>query len=141
MIESYLTTVIMPNLLSSFFDANKKVIGKFKDKAAGEPITEFVGLKSKMYSYRTARKSNKTAKGVKKNIIRRDIHHSDYLATLQDSQIMHHKMRTIRSEYHQISIYQINKISLSCFDDKRYILDDGKTSLAYGNCLSKKIDK
>ena len=30
---------------------NKKVIGKFKDEACGIPITEFIGLKSKMYSY------------------------------------------------------------------------------------------
>ena len=26
-----------------FFDENKKVIGKFKDEAAGNPITSFVG--------------------------------------------------------------------------------------------------
>ena len=30
---------------------NKKVIGKFKDEAAGIPIVEFIGLRSKMYSY------------------------------------------------------------------------------------------
>ena len=29
---------------------NKKVIGKFKDEAAGMPIVEFIGLGSKMYS-------------------------------------------------------------------------------------------
>ena len=34
-----------------YFKDNKKVIGKRKDGAAGVPITEFVGLKSKMYSY------------------------------------------------------------------------------------------
>ena len=39
-----------------FFDNNKKVIGKFKDDAAGIPIIEFVGLKSKMYSYKTVKK-------------------------------------------------------------------------------------
>ena len=80
----------------------KKVIGKFKDEAAGKPIIEFVGLKSKMYSYRTATKNNKTAKGVKKNIILRDLDHSHYLACLQNSAIMQHKMRSIRSEYHQL---------------------------------------
>ena len=47
-----------------FFEENKKVIGKFKDEASGDPITEFVGLKSKMYSYNTENKENKTAKGV-----------------------------------------------------------------------------
>ena len=31
-----------------YCNANKKVIGKFKDEACGVPITEFVGLKSKM---------------------------------------------------------------------------------------------
>ena len=34
-----------------FNKTNKKVIGKFKDEAAGIPLTEFVGLRSKMYSY------------------------------------------------------------------------------------------
>ena len=85
-----------------------------------------------MYSYKTATKNNKTAKGVKKNIIKRDIDHSDYLACLQN--IMRHKMKTILSECHHIFSYEINKTNLSCYDDKRYILDDGKTSYAYGHC-------
>ena len=42
-------------------------------------------------------------------------------------------MKTIRSEYHQISSYQINKVSLSPFDDKRYILADAISSYAYGH--------
>ena len=33
-----------------YCNSNKKVIGKFKDEACGVPITEFVGLKSNMYS-------------------------------------------------------------------------------------------
>ena len=69
----------MINLLSSFLTIIKKVIGKLKDEAAGKPITEFVGLKSKMYSYRTESKNNKTAKGVKKNVIGRDLDHLNYL--------------------------------------------------------------
>ena len=47
-------------------------------------------------------------------------------------------MKTIRSDKHQMSSYEINKISLSCFDDKRYILDDGIRSYAYGNYNIKK---
>ena len=40
-----------PENSSYYCNANKKVSGKFKDEACGVPITEFVGLKSKMYSY------------------------------------------------------------------------------------------
>ena len=87
-----------------------------------------------MYSYMTESKNNKTAKGVKKNIIKRDIDRSDYLTCLQNNTIVQNKMKAIRSEYHHISSYEINKTSLSCYDDKRYILDDGKTSYAYGHC-------
>ena len=42
-------------------------------------------------------------------------------------------MKTIRSENHELSSYEINKVSLSCFDDKRYIHEDGMTSYAYGH--------
>ncbi|CAB3977545.1 uncharacterized transposon-derived [Paramuricea clavata] len=46
---------------------NKKVIGKFKDETGGVPVTEFVGLRSKMYSYvKENGKGGMTAKGVKK---------------------------------------------------------------------------
>ena len=128
-----------PKSSKFYFDNNKKVIGKFKDEASGDPITEFVGLKSKMYSYKTENKENKTAKGVKKNVIKRELCYSDYRDTLYNCTTMRHKMRTIRSEYHQISSYQINKVSLSPFDDKRYILDDGISSYAYGHHLIKKI--
>ena len=40
-------------------------------------------------------------------------------------------MKRIQSKLHRIGTYDVFKISLSCFDDKRYILDDGIISLAY----------
>ena len=113
---------------------NKKVIGKFKDEAAGIQITEFVGLRSKMYSYiKDNGSSGKTAKGIKKNVIKKCINHKNYKEVLENGLQLHHKMKTIRSVKHEISSFEINKVSLSCFDDKRYISDDGKTTLAYGH--------
>ena len=82
--------------------------------------------------------NKKTAKGVKKNVIKRDLDHSDYLACLQNNTVEQHKMRTICSDHHVVSSYEINKTSLSCFDDKRYILRDGRTSYACGHYLIKK---
>ena len=40
-------------------------------------------------------------------------------------------MKRIQAKKHKIGTYEINKISLSCFDDKRYVLDDGVHTLAY----------
>ena len=40
-------------------------------------------------------------------------------------------MRRIQAKNHKIGTYQIDKILLSCFDDKRLILDDGIHTLAY----------
>ena len=103
-----------------YCNTNKKVIGKFKDEACGIPIIEFVGLKSKMYSYvKDNEKGGKTAKGTKKNVIKNNIKHEDYKRTLINEEQMHHKMKTIRSQRHQLGSYEINKVSLSCFDDKR----------------------
>ena len=120
---------------SPYFDkTNKKVIGKFKDEAAGIPITEFVGLRSKMYSYiKDNKKVGKTAKGIKKNIIKNNIKHEDYKNVLINNKQIHHTMKTIRSSKHQLGSYEINKVSLSCFDDKRYIANDGINSFAYGH--------
>ena len=120
---------------SPFFDnSNKKVIGKFKDEAAGIPIVEFVGLRSKMYSYmKDDKQDSRTAKGIKKNVIKQKIQHENYKDTLFNQKQMRHMMRLIKSEKHRIGSYVVNKISLSCFDDKRYIHKNGVISYAYGH--------
>ena len=50
-------------------------------------------------------------------------------------------MRRIQSKNHKIGIYEINKILLLCFDNKRFVLDDGIHTLAYFHkgCKSKKM--
>ena len=40
-------------------------------------------------------------------------------------------MKRIESKLHKIGTYDVCKISLSCFHDKRCILNDGISSLAY----------
>ena len=78
-------------------------------------------------------KGGKTAKGIKKNVIKNVITHENYKETLFNNEQMYHKMKTIRSQNHELGSYEINKVSLSCFDDKRYVLEDGVTSYAYGH--------
>ena len=108
-----------------YCNANEKVIRKFKDEACGIPITEFIGVKSKLYSYvKDNEKGGRTAKGIKKNVIKNNIKYEDFKNTLINNEQMHHKMKTIRSQRHQLGSYEINKVLLSCFDDKCYIHDN-----------------
>ena len=122
---------------SPFFDStNKKVIGKFKDEKAGTPIVGFVGLKPKMYSCITDDEEGScTAKGIKKNVIKQELRYDNYEDTLFNKKQMRHTMRLIKSVKHQIGSYTVIKISLSCFDDKRYIHENGVTSNAYGHII------
>ena len=115
-------------------DTNKKVVGKFKDETDGVPIVEFVGLRSKMYSFeKMGGESVNRAKGVKKCVVSNIISHKDYRDTLLGRGQMRHKMTTIRSDRHRLWTCEVNKVSLSCFDDKRYILPSGVDSYAYGH--------
>ena len=118
---------------------NKKVLGKMKDETAGVPPEEFVGLKSKMYSLQCPKKqdakdfSKKTGKGIKKSTINRDIVHNHYRQCLLEESFTMAQMNQIRSYDHQLYTIQINKIGLSPYDDKRYVLDNGCDTLAYGH--------
>ena len=113
---------------SKFYDeTNKKVIVKMKDESEGKIIGEFVGLKSKMYSMKNIDgKESNTAKGV--NIA---TEFNEFKDTLFNKKIIRHKMRRIQGKKHKMGTYEINKISLSCFDDKRFVLDDEIHTLAY----------
>ena len=41
--------------------------------------------------------------------------------TLFNQKVLRHKMRRTQSKKHKIGTYVIKKISLSCFDDKRFV--------------------
>ena len=41
------------------------------------------------------------------------------------------KWKKFKVKKHKLETYEIDKISLSCFDDKRYVLDDGIHTLSY----------
>ena len=44
---------------------------------------------------------------------------------LFNEKIIRHKMKRFQSKKLKLGTYETDKISLSCFDDKRYVLDDG----------------
>ena len=117
---------------------NKKVIGKFKLEYANRIIDEFIGLRSKMYSIKLddGEEEEKKAKGIVKSVIKKDLKHEMYKKILTTSGKMYSRMKVIRSQKHRVYTMDINKISLSAYDDKRFLLEDGISSYAYGHFKS-----
>ena len=96
----------------------QKLLVKMKDDSEGKIIDQFIGLRSKMYSILSDDgKESNTTKGV--NIA------TEFKETLFSKKVVRHQMRRIQSKK------QINKISLLCFEDKRFVLNDWIHTLAY----------
>ena len=104
--------------------------GESEEKIADE----FVGLKSKMYYMKNIySKESNTANGV--NIA---TEFNEFKDTLFSRKVLRHKIRRIQGKKHKMGTYEINKISLSAFDDKRFVLDAGIHTLAYFHKYLKK---
>lgn len=120
-----------------FSNVHKKTPGFFKSEVGALNILEFVGLRSKMYSFVLAENNgslteNKVAKGVKKSVISRDLHHSDYKKCLFAVKQYENSFTHIRAKSHKVATTEQRKITLSSFDDKRFLLD-AVNSLPYGH--------
>ena len=115
---------------SEFLNPVNKNVSKIKDEIKGKIINESVGLKLQMYSLINIDvEENKKEKGDDKNIVK-NTRHKEYVDVLFNKKIRD-KMKRIQIKLHRIGTYDVCKISLSYFDDKRYILDDVINSLAY----------
>ena len=104
------------------------MVGKTKDDTAGVAIEEFVGLKPKSYLVDDNREHKKT-KQVNKNVVA-TISHRKYQVILLNKTYLRHSMKRIQSKDHRIGTNETNKISLTCFDDKIYIQNNGCDGLA-----------
>ena len=81
-----------------------------------------------MYFLLVDGKEKKTAKGIKKSAIRRDLCHAAYRDVLLNEAVTRATMNLIRSHHH--------KLALLSFDDKRYVLDDKVHTRAHGHYLN-----
>ena len=120
-----------------FDESNRKRVGKFKDELNGLCMTRFIGLRPKLYSFEYLDLSGvvfgkNTAKGIQKAMKKR-LTFDDYKQSVHCTSVKKVTMNSIRSDHHHIYTYHINKIGLSGFDDKRYILDNGISTLAHGH--------
>ena len=105
-------------------DANKKVLGKFKDEAKGVAIAEFVGLRPKLYAIRLDASEHETrddkglkvetkkSKGTKKSVVAKEIKFEHYLATLESRKPMRHSQMSFKTDCHRIYTTRVTKTSL-----------------------------
>ena len=112
---------------------NKKVIGKFKDELGGAIMKEFVGLRPKCYSIEFDRNEKKAVAGVKQSVQKRMLHHADFKTTLNSLVPVLITQNNIVSKKHVINTVNQTKIGLNALDTKRYILEDGVSTVAYGH--------
>lgn len=111
----------------------KKVPGFFKDECSSKQLKAFIGLRSKMYALKNDDETElKTAKGIKKYVIDQKLRFKDYEQCLLNSEQMEHEFLSIKSKAHQVFTSQQFKVSLSPFDDKRWLLNSFD-SLPYGH--------
>ena len=114
-------------------DSNKLRVGKMYDEIGGVAIKEFVGLKVKMNSFSVDNNSeHKKGKGVNKNNVT-TINHGEYNDVLLNKKCWRQSIYSIQSKDHRVRSYEINiKISLYCFDEKIFILNNEYDELALG---------
>ena len=98
-----------------------------KDESKRKIIDKFVGLKSKMYIM-------KNIDGKQSNMAKRvniATEFNEFKDTLFNKKILEHKMRRIQGKKCKMGTQEISKISLSVFDDKRFVLNVSIPTLAY----------
>lgn len=115
-----------------------------KDENEGAIMTEFVGLRAKMYSYRVQTKKlkfeSKRAKGVKKHIVNKKLTFDDFLKCVEENTRFVGAQSLIKSKMHKVHTIQQNKILLDASDDKRFLIKNKTSTLAWGhsNCSENK---
>ena len=132
---------------------NKDHLGLLKDDVKGRIIAEFVGLRAKMYAFRFADgrtydyddredhdeepEEKLILKGIPKKVKKELLRFCHYKTTLETQtsgdRVSFYK---IESKDHNIYLFQTSKLTLSAYDDKRYVLPNGIATRAHGHYLN-----
>ena len=83
-------------------------------------------------SLRLVGEKSRRQRVLKRNVVKKRIRHEQY-KDLFENQTFRHSMDVLRSERHRIYGQRLNKVSVSPFDSKRWIAENGEDTLAYGH--------
>ena len=130
--------------LSSVLNFNKKLLGPiFKDEHNEHRITEFVGLRPKMYCLVDEKHViHNVARGIPRNVIidgeRMSVKNIDLYKCVLETEnrndaVIEGTFRPINNQGFAISTKEQTKTLMACTDSKRWILDDNVHTLAFGH--------
>ena len=120
---------------------SKKIIAMMKDECGGKPISEFVGLRSKLWSSLIEDdEEEKKCEGIKKSVIKKNIRFQDYKNVLFKEKEETRKMNLIRHRNHDLYTETVEKTALSAKDDKRIAMGNKIDTLAYGHYMEDMIE-
>ena len=119
---------------SPYYSAeNKMVVGKMKDELKGKIAQEVAACAPKMYAFQMIDLSEKkTAKGVLSAALK-NTRYASYMKQIFSPAPMFVDACTIRSDLHDLHTVHKRKHGLSSFDNKRFIMEDGVRTLAFGH--------
>lgn len=103
-----------------------------KDEMNGTLIKEYVGLRAKMYSVASTTGVTKKAKGINKQVVKKNITHDNYKEALFDSKVFHHENVKLGSTLHEINTTVVTKKSLDSTNTKR-VYESPERSYAIGH--------
>lgn len=110
---------------------NEMKVGYLKDETKSIPIHSFCGVKPKMYSFVFGDQCKKTGKGVKQSVLK-DFNHEAYVNVIKNDEMLRNTQYHILSKNHDVSTCAVNKISLTSFYDKCYMINNN-FSIPYGH--------
>ena len=109
--------------------AIKKVPLTMTDEFQGKILREVVCLRSKLYSIDYVGGKKQSIKGIQRSITK-TLNHELFRNCLYSKKVIK-AMTQLRSQYNQIVVNEIVKVAISSFDDERFLLENGVSSLAY----------
>ncbi|XP_044748775.1 uncharacterized protein LOC123309638 [Coccinella septempunctata] len=141
---------------------NKKVLGMMKDENNGVPMTDYVGLRSKLYTIKNSTTHDeldakihqwkkeeynpeeiesmirnygtmKKAKGIKKSVVKNKICFEDYIDCLETKEKKIITQNLIKAKEHRVYSLTQQKIALSSEDDKRCLVRGSFDTLPWGH--------
>lgn len=117
-----------------YSDARKATPGYFKDEMCGQLIMRFIALRAKCYAVKVNdRRANKVvAKGVRYGA-RKTIQFDAFARCLRERRLAYVRQQQLISRDHRIRLARQQKLALSPFDDKVYLLSCGIHSVPYGH--------